>query len=549
MYTARQRTYHSPGRLVMKSVMFLAPVLLITSCTKLLHKEDISIGRIENYDQLLGAVAGVYGRMDRAVNLRTGFYGANLKGDDLCNYYGEYDFDTSTGQCFQPTAVPLDQFNRGNWSFLYDVIGSANNIIIQYNLSTTKDAATRALLGEIYLLRAYCYFRLTRTYGEIPLVDNINVSYSTPKASFIQIYQFIENDLKTAMTLLPDNNSTARIPYVTPHRGTAKAMLAEVYLSRAGYPLKDISKYTLAAKEAGEVIDSADYFGYALLNDFAWLWDRAHLYNSESEFSLYCSNTNDPEYPSITYYWNGFYYASDFAALFDWGSIVPGKEVFIQYYASGVKFYNDYPPEYRKEITFFTNLYHYYRTDSAGIRVYRDSLYSHMDRITSCSRIAYRKFYYDPEIISDSLVYVAYGNDETYYGLPRIYIFRYAMTLLTYAEAMARSGKPDAKAYECVNEIRRRAHHLDPYSPSAYDLQPGMPPEAFADSVVAERGRELAGEPEGRWFDLLRLDRVNELSDLLDPDEQVSPDVHLSEQYYFLFPPQGDVDLNPNLGE
>ena len=45
-------------------------------------------------------------------------------------------------------------------------------------------------------------------------------------------------------------------------------MLAEVYLCWAGYPVKDISKYTLAAMEAGEVIDSADYFGFGLLDDF-----------------------------------------------------------------------------------------------------------------------------------------------------------------------------------------------------------------------------------------------------------------------------------------
>jgi hypothetical protein len=60
-------------------------------------------------------------------------------------------------------------------------------------------------------------------------------------------------------------------------------------------------------------------------------------------------------------------------------------------------------------------------------------------------------------------------------------MFRYAQTLLTYAEAAARSGNPGTMAYECINKIRRRANNFDIYTQSVYDLQPGLSPETFAD--------------------------------------------------------------------
>lgn len=536
--------FNVPGRALSFIIIFL-----FTACTKIMHKEEISIGKIESYDQLLEAVDGVYGRMQRLFTVTNAFamYESNVKADDLSYPKGgDYNIFTSQGYCLKYPDKQYILLSDGGWSSLYKVIGSVNNILVQYDLKKTKDIATRQLLGELYLIRAYCYFRLTRCFGQIPLIDDINVSYSKSKPPFTKIYQFIEDDLNTATTLLPSNNASARIPYITPNRGTAKAILAEVYLSWAGYPVKDATKYALAAREAGEVIDSSGYFGFALLDDFAWLWDRAHLYNSESVFSLYCDNTKPPKY-NILSSWEGFYYGGSFYNGLQWTSIVPGKSIHTSFYSSGVRFYNNYPPEYRKEITFYTTLYWNYQSDSAGISVPRNSVYKHIDTITSCSRIAYRKFYYDPEIIPDSILSISYG-DENYLGIPRVYIFRYAQTLLTYAEAMARSGQLNARAYEYVNEIRRRAHHLDLYSPSAYDLQSGLSPEAFADSVVQERGWEMAGEPEGRWFDLLRLEKVKDMPNLLDPGEQQYPDNPVTEKDYFISPPQGDIDLNPNLG-
>jgi starch-binding outer membrane protein, SusD/RagB family len=101
-----------------------------------------------------------------------------------------------------------------------------------------------------------------------------------------------------------------------------------------------------------------------------------------------------------------------------------------------------------------------------------------------------------------------------------------------------------------VNMIRRRAKNLNIHSPSPFDLKPGLSPEAFADSVVWERAWELAGEPEGRWFDLVRLEKVEELSKLNNPRDGDFPlsNVITKSDYYFPIP-ESEIILNPILGE
>ena len=535
-------------------LFFIFGLFLLTACDDLFHEEQISIGDIENYDRLLEATGGVYGTLADAFSDNS-FYAANAKGDDINLGNFIYDEYYSTGMHGNYNSIIQDPLNESAaWESMYKVIVSTNNILGQFSPARSQSSEIKKVLGEIYLIRAYCYFKLTRTYGQIPLIGNIDIDYTVTKASYAEIYTFIENDLKMAMELLPGNNNSARIPCVTPHRGSAKALLAELYLSWAGYPAGDASKYTLAANEAGEVIDSSGYFGFTLLDDFVWLWDKAHLLNSESVFSLYLPDPSDSEFNEL--YWD---YAWSFNTCFyvgfysDRGTGVyypPDMYIVTSFFPSEINFFDNFPRGYRKEVTFYTTLHFPDEIDSP----YDDgSGCYHIDKIQSTrTRVGYQKFYLDATKIEYTWSFV-YGEGiqdsllcKLYVGIPRIYLFRYAHTLLTYAEAMARAGQPDAKAYECVNRIRRRARNVDLYSSSEYDLQTGLSPETFADSVVWERAWELAAEPEGRWYDLVRLEMVENLPGLRHPNETGPPDSYDKSAYFFPIP-EGDIELNPDL--
>jgi hypothetical protein len=334
------------------------------------------------------------------------------------------------------------------------------------------------------------------------------------------------------MYLLPDNNASARIPYVTPCRGTAKAFLAELYLNWAGYPIKDTRKYYDAAIQARDLIDSASYFGYELLPDFADLWKKDHLYNNENIFSFYCNN-----------YLIKNYNTSDLSKFYGEHMINLSAEV---------NFYNNYPAGYRKEITFKTSYTFYEENWDPILRktVITDSTVVKIDKVDPCDRIEYRKFYYDTTVVHNYRYVSQYfvSDNPEVFGINRNYILRFAQTVLTYAEAMARSGQLNDKAYEAVNMIRRRARHLPLNEPSAYDLPKGLSPEAFADSVVWERAWELCAENSMRWNDLRRLELVEKLPEMQHPLEG-GPPPRYDKSVYFEPIPNGDIRLDPYLRE
>ena len=408
----------------------------LSGCTRIMHQEDVSIGKIESYDRLVTATNGLYGKLAEAFNSYEtnswtpyGFslYIANAKGDDV-NIINQANYSKYYGchYCNQNTIpIPISGLaDIGSaWKALYLVIATANNIINQKDKVQGSGKEIKHIMGEVYLIRAYCYFRLVRTYGRIPIVDNTEINYHLPKPSFLEIYRFIEHDLQLAAEMLPKNNTQARMPFVTPNRGTAKAILAEVYLTWAGYPIKDPSKYALAAKESGEVIDSAGYFGFGLDDDFAWLWDKAHYYNKESVFTLYFA---DPDHSTVITEPNNVYYGFLYPKYYGFTSpdfsfyTDPQTCIRIYFYATEINFFNNYPESYRKDITFFNTIY-----VPENFRVcdpVSQSGYIHIDSIDACPRIAYRKFFYASAAVpyyqypnsygppSDTAVYFYFGN-------------------------------------------------------------------------------------------------------------------------------------------
>lgn len=508
--------------------LFMMLICLTVSCNLVFHPEELVIAQLESKDDYETAIKGMHAVL--ADKLRyDGFYYANLKGDDLYGTHPSFTVFYATNGCKNESSRETrEEVYSSIWEDLYSVIASANNIIVQYEKQKGASSEIGKLVGEAYLIRAYCYFRLTRVYKRVVLIDNTDVDFSVELSSAQEIYEFIESDLLMAEQLLPDNNNSSRIPYVSTHKGTAKAILAEVYLSWAGYPLSDASKYETAANTALDVIENANTYGIGLSDDFASLWSNTDLYSKEGLLTVYFPYSASTHVRTSNYL---------FTTYDD--SIYGNKFERQSFFSTETKFFNDYPKNYRKEVTFYDSVYYYFLDFPNWERVKK---YIRTDTLPVCAAMGFHKFFYDLIPMGKDDIY-----EESFLGSQRLYLFRYAHTLLTYAEAAARSGNLNEKAYECLNMIRRRANHVDINAPSVFDIQLGLSAEQFADSVVQERAWELAGEPEGRWFDLVRLEIVEKLPELRDPDEFGFPNGTPTKDDYFYPIPVGDTFLNPNL--
>jgi hypothetical protein len=547
------------------NIIFISLALFLSGCQKILHEQDTQISIINNSHAMDLALIGMYDKLSMYLDNPETAY-PRIYADD---HASEFAFGYNTSVCgsannefahinypdsttFIPIAIQQN-FNMEDiilasfypeWQEIYSIITSSNSIICQFENQKSVKAELLTGLGEAYLIRAYAYFSLVRIFGEVPIINDVKIKFTVNKSSFADIYAFIVSDLNHAITLLPADSQTARIPGSSPHRGSAKAILAEVYLTMGGYPINDALNYAHAAEMAGEVIDNATSLGFNLLPDIADLWNGNQNVNNETVLGLYYTNKivninysggNDINDARSTGY--SSIGGGDMNPVAIYGSKKFNWAVYVnRYLISGQKFFNYYPNSYRKEATFQTILPFW-----PNATTMKFINYTYADN--TCL-IFYKKsgYYFFTSKIDDKY----YSIDSIRISLAQpIYIFRYAHTLLTYAEAKARSGQLDASAYEAINKIRRRANKVDIYSASIYDLSPGLSAKQFADSVVRERELELCGEHEGRWYDMVRLEMVELLPSLRS--NNFGPPYAFTKEHYFAPIPEEEKVFDPNL--
>src|SRR5699024_4252500 len=151
---------------------------------------------------------------------------------------------------------------------LYKTIQGANNIINHYQETKGDPATIKTIAGEAYFLRGFCYLWLTRLYGSIPLIttaefseDELSIERTSPK----EVYMLIENDLKNAADMLPNQ----RREVGRPNKGSAQSFLALAYLTQGGWPIKDHSKYDSAATIAKKVIEHHNDYSFKFMSSYA----------------------------------------------------------------------------------------------------------------------------------------------------------------------------------------------------------------------------------------------------------------------------------------
>ena len=497
-------------------------IVLLTSCEKIFHEVDNPYLNIDTDQEKINIINGVYSRLVEVHN--PNYFVVLNRSDDVHNfaniYYekrdGDYGYFGVTN-----TSVDYPEITGNIYVNLYTAIVNINRL-----LSVVSYSDESTLAGELYFLRSYSYFKLARLFGTPPIILDTEVNYAVEKPDYAEVYNQIEEDMQHAIDLLPDTYSEARIPGETPHKGTAKAMLAEIYLNMGGFPLYDESKYAQAAQLAKEVIDEQNNYNFHLLDDFADLWREDNTHNAENIFGLFFNDELGKNQNSLIIVTGGGRHNS------------PGWITHSTFHPD-YKFFNDFPHNYRKYNSFLLGYYqilYYQSTDTLEnslIFIPFDTVKNPKEYNDGASCLKWIYATYD-DVNHD------YKSEKT---SSTIYLLRYAQLLLTYAEAKARSGVIDETAFEVVNQIRRRANHVDLYTPSAFDLPPNLTTEQFIDSVVWERAWELAMEPDARWFDIIRLD----LKDKLETNTVEIPGELLTDDWYFYKIPQEDIWNNPNL--
>lgn len=383
------------------------------------------------------------------------------------------------------------------WAINYQGIRRATIFLNNFHIVPLKFPEERqSWYGEARILRAMFYWELVKRWGGIPLLgdsilsleDNIEL----PRNSFEECIDYIVSECDRARdSLRNDPIDDANIGRFT--KAGAMALKAQVLLYAAsprhnggnpgddlnGYANYDANRWKLAADASREIMNlnifklDTSFKDLFLRNrSFETIFARTKEQNRDIE------TRNAPPNISTAF---AYGYTSPTQELVDAFAMDNGKDI-----TDPTSGYNPDSPYVRREPRFYaTILYNGALWINTPLQTYEGGI-NKPGGIIIQTRTSYymRKFM---------------GNFETATQFTNHYadriLFRFAETLLDFAEAQNEFSGPDAEVYVAVDSIRARAK-LPP-------IEPGLSKEAMREVLIKERRREMAFE-ERRYWDIRR---------------------------------------------
>ena len=270
-------------------ILFLLGVFS-TSCD--LDEEPIILSQslYENPETAKAALDGIYRALSSnnsqelryfVINGFSGFFNTNKNGGNVNNI--------NNANLFSLKPI-FHSESTSTFSGIYATIAQANSAIAEIETVSSPLTSDELLLndikGQAYFTRAWCYFSLTRLYGDIPMwlvlpdSDNISKAKSTSKEVYAQAIE----DAKTAVTLM---NGQIGIGYPKPF--AANMLLAKLHMTLAtnsslqdGFSEQEY--WQMAYDEAIKV-----YGQYSLVADYSSLFTDTNENTTESIFELQIS--------------------------------------------------------------------------------------------------------------------------------------------------------------------------------------------------------------------------------------------------------------------
>ncbi|MBC7948649.1 MAG: RagB/SusD family nutrient uptake outer membrane protein [Chitinophagaceae bacterium] len=187
-----------------------------------------------------------------------------------------------------------------NWNFFYKVIYNCNLIIGSIN-ETTTDPVLKAILGQSYAVRGWCYLNLAELFQQtykgnesapgVPIYTTISDLTSKPRGTMTDTYNQIVDDLTAAIAYLA---GWTRVSKESPNQATARGLLARAYLNMERW--SDAASQANQARQGIPLMSAAQYTsGFSDINNTEWMWGGDLNSNTTTIFASWFShidNTN-----------------------------------------------------------------------------------------------------------------------------------------------------------------------------------------------------------------------------------------------------------------
>lgn len=424
---------------------------------------------------------------------------SDLRSDDIYKGGGDAGDQHQLYLLSQLASTPSESLD-GLWSIYYSGLARCNNAIIACaNAVDVSDAKLEQYKAEAHFLRAYYVHWLWKFWGNIPyFTEPLQQPFLARQYTADEIYKELMADIDFAcepgrLSMTTTGGDLGRV-----NRAAALMLKSRVILYQ-----KDQSRYSEVAADMAEIINSG---AYQLYESFPEMWLDEGEFCSESIFE----SNQLPEGKAWGSAWTGYGTnlpgfigpnnltvdadAPDGTPKGGWG-FGPARVAAYEMYEEG---------DTRRE---------------GSINTFEAGTYSERFQNTGyfmakyCPRVGYNPPPGDQDL--------NYCNN--------VRIFRYAETLLTYAEMVVVHQQPatgGVSAQACLDMIRKRAFGADNSIP------------ATVANIKLERRREFMGEGM-RFWDIVRWGDTHLLT---ENDTEYSSVRTWSDIRKYIPIPQGEID-------
>ena len=143
----------------------------LTSCDDFLTEElqgDYSTETFyKNQSQAIGAINGVYNALTFTTSNNAIWVFGDVASDDAVKG-GNAGDQAEIEYIDKFTADHNNGIIENYWSFVYEAIARANNVIANVPSVDMDENLRNRIVGEAKFIRAYCYFNLVNIFGEVP---------------------------------------------------------------------------------------------------------------------------------------------------------------------------------------------------------------------------------------------------------------------------------------------------------------------------------------------------------------------------------------------
>lgn len=161
-----------------------------------------------------------------------------------------------------------NDLSLNSYKSYFQVIKRANDVLYNVPGIAMDEPQKTRILGEANFLLAFAYFQEVIRYGGVPIYDPANTESALTRASAEQVWEAIENALKSATTQLSFNHEEGR-----PGQGAAWGLLAKVYAYQQKWPdCKDAAEKVINAGQHSLYPVYSDLFTLEHDNESELLW-------------------------------------------------------------------------------------------------------------------------------------------------------------------------------------------------------------------------------------------------------------------------------------